>query len=549
MNIDDRCLRILNSGSDKEACSVLLELTTKHAQTFSFPDLKLEAKQEFIASLQKRLENDQSSTQCHILALQMLRLFSREKDKLVTMTTEYSLGLIMKMAGLKHYAEQTNPECVTIQDGGNQDVVVEAQKCLCNLIFNSTQAQRICSKNGCVEGTIQRLKTYKDPALKFEIKFFDMRMLFLLTALCSDTRPKIRYELHGFTYLMEVVDLTLRDAESRNTGLVDQEVDLICEILKILFNLTVTVDKNTLDEEEEAHFMRLVSVLRDLLMVKTLSKDRQEELTSHTVNLLTNIPRDCYEELLIPLNEMDIEGMENKEVEYDGRNMEAIILLLNFLFSRLDRPYKSLKESLTPILHCLCEMCRANRSIRKFCRVRVLPPLKDEVKKLPEEGESFRNRLCKLLTSPITEVKDLVADFLFVMCKESVQRMVKYTGYGNCAGLLANRGLLLGGKSDGNYSSNSDDSETEEYSTLKQSVNPVTGRYETEKSNPFEGMSDEQKEYEAMKLVNAMDKLQRGGIIQPSVVGPDGRPQPVEHILELTENMNIEDQTEETSQD
>lgn len=60
-------------------------------------------------------------------------------------------------------------------------------------------------------------------------------------------------------------------------------------------------------------------------------------VSSHTVNLLTNIPRDCYEELLIPLNEIDIEGMENKEVEYDGRNMEAIILLLNFLFSRLDR--------------------------------------------------------------------------------------------------------------------------------------------------------------------------------------------------------------------
>ena len=26
------------------------------------------------------------------------------------------------------------------------------------------------SKNGCLEGTIQRLKTYKDPLLKFEIK-------------------------------------------------------------------------------------------------------------------------------------------------------------------------------------------------------------------------------------------------------------------------------------------------------------------------------------------------------------------------------------------
>ena len=50
----------------------------------------------------------------------------------------------------------------------------------------------------------------------------------------------------------------------------------------------------------------------------------------------------------------------------------------------------------------------------------------------------------------------------------TVARMVKYTGYGNCAGLLANRGLLLGGKTDGNYSSNSDDSETEEYSQLKE---------------------------------------------------------------------------------
>lgn len=51
----------------------------------------------------------------------MLRLFSREKDKLVNMTSEYSLGVIMKMAGLKHYAEQTNLECVTIQHEGDQD--------------------------------------------------------------------------------------------------------------------------------------------------------------------------------------------------------------------------------------------------------------------------------------------------------------------------------------------------------------------------------------------------------------------------------------------
>lgn len=54
--------------------------------------------------------------------------------------------------------------------------------------------------------------------------------------------------MHGITYLVEVIDLSLRDAEEKGSPLTDQEVELCCEILKILFNLTVSVDKNALDE-------------------------------------------------------------------------------------------------------------------------------------------------------------------------------------------------------------------------------------------------------------------------------------------------------------
>ena len=39
----------------------------------------------------------------------------------------------------------------------------------------------------------------------------------------------------------------------------------------------------------------------------------------------------------------------------------------------------------------------------------------------------------------------------------------------------------------------------------------MTGRWEEAKADPMEGMSEEQKEYEAMQLVNALDKLQRLG--------------------------------------
>lgn len=85
----------------------------------------------------------------------------------------------------------------------------------------------------------------------------------------------------------------------------------------------------------------------------------------------------------------------------------------------------------------------------------------------PEHGDTLRNKLCRLLTSPITDVKYLVADFLFILCKENVVRLIKYTGYGNAAGLLASRGLMLGGRGKGNYSSESEDSETEEYREVK----------------------------------------------------------------------------------
>ena len=49
----------------------------------------------------------------------------------------------------------------------------------------------------------------------------------------------------------------------------------------------------------------------------------------------------------------------------------------------------------------------------------------------------------------------------------SVQRFVKYTGYGNAAGLLAQRGLVGNRRLDVVYSSDSQDSDTEEYIELK----------------------------------------------------------------------------------
>ncbi|GFT08911.1 synembryn-A [Trichonephila clavipes] len=415
--------------------------------------------------------------------------------------------------------------------------------------------------NGCIEGILLRLRTYKDPKIPHELKFFDMRMLFVLTALCAEIRPKVRCQLHGVTYLMEVLDLILKDNLSQgNTSacrrifskgsrrgrsnqescnapcLRDEEVDFAREVLKVLFNLTVTTDKYGLDEEEEAHYMRLVSILHDIILCDTKTPEKKEDLLSQTINLLTNMPMSSYEELMTPVVKKDD---KNPNV-FDGMDMEAINTLLAFLEKRLDKLHKTYKEILSPILTTLSECARANSVIRKYLKKKVLPPLKDVMNR-PEEGTTLRNRLVKLMTSPVFDVKELVADLLFVLCKENVGRLVKYTGYGNAAGLLADRGLMLGGKGDTNYSSDSEDSDTEEYLRFKDKsynscrINPVLGCYQEPAPNPMEGMTEEQKEYEAMQLVNMMDRMSRDGLIQPMRVGEDGRPEAVEHILQLQE--------------
>ncbi|CAG2181502.1 unnamed protein product, partial [Oppiella nova] len=183
-----------------------------------------------------------------------------------------------------------------------------------------------------------------------------MRMLFLISALCAEVRPRIRDEYHGLIYLMEAIDLILKNnsenlAEKipnknkrRSKGsrrgkkgastevevddclvayyLDDSEVDFANEVLKSLFNLTINVDRNNLDEIEEAHFLRLVSILHDLLLCDTKSKDKKEDLQSHTVNLLTSMPAPSFEELLSPVTEMG--RPDNPDHEYDEMNVEVI---------------------------------------------------------------------------------------------------------------------------------------------------------------------------------------------------------------------------------
>ncbi|XP_078093478.1 chaperone Ric-8A-like isoform X1 [Mustelus asterias] len=547
---------ILQTGDQEVIQKALLEFNTEYAQCFFFNEEERERRKFRIMKYREYYSNwDSDSDSDHsedpevkqrekigqllidflerdlqpssqLVSLEAVRILSRDKHALAPFASRESMGVLAQLAGIE-YAEGHGP-----RDATDSEVVSEALKCLCNTVYNSEAAQGVAGELRLIRGLAERLKVDTGgTAGGRDTRFYELRLMFLLTALLVDVRRQLARDLHGITLLTDTLEATLDlrwlDVYEVSTArdrppLQRDATDRVMEVLKILFNITFDTSRRQVDEEDAALYRHLAAILRHCLLTDSESKERTQEFHGHTVNLLANLPLTCLDVLLTP-------KVEPGSVEYMGMNMDTVEILLDFMDKRLDRGLK-LRESLTPVLNLLTESSRYHRETRKFLRARVLPPLRD-VKNRPEVGDMLRNKLVRLMTHVDTDVKHCAAEFLFVLCKENVSRFVKYTGYGNAAGLLAARGLLGGGRGDGKYSEE-EDTDTEEYKEAKPNINPVTGRVEEKLPNPMEGMTDEQKEYEAMKLVSMFDKLSREQIIQPMGVGCDGKLMPLDETMQ-----------------
>ncbi|KAM4717281.1 chaperone Ric-8A isoform 1-T2 [Anableps anableps] len=438
-------------------------------------------------------------------------------------------GHLVLTPGKKDAREEDSEEDGKADDG--EVCRKEAMKVLCNLIYNSPQAQDRASALRLLQGLWESLKEGIWSSAPPTGLFYKLRLLFLLTAL----RPELRLQLQqerGVLVLTTALEqcLALRWAEGNqlitdSTSLpISKEMSQdVIEILKTIFNITHRFYKQEPDEEEAALYRHLAAVLRHCLLLSCDGADTLEQLQGHTVNILSALPLTCLDVLLaVPI--------EQASHKYEGVNMDCVHALLLFMDRRLNRGQK-LKEKLTPVLSLLTESSRVHKQTRHYLRQKILPPMRD-VAIRPEQDTMLRGQLVRLMTHVDTDVKDCAAELLFVLCKENVSRFVKYTGYGNAAGLLAARGLLNGRRNSGDgqfvshYSSDSD-SDTEEYREAKSKINVVTGRVEAEQPDPMEGMTEEEKEEEARRLIYLINKLSQDQIIQPMGVTTDGRLAPL----------------------
>ncbi|XP_030053863.1 synembryn-A isoform X2 [Microcaecilia unicolor] len=514
----------LETGEQKLVQKVLLDYNKENSQCFLFSVQQREQRKQLGEVVIKYLSQELQPS-CQTTCLETVRILSRDKQGLEPFISHSAMQTLARYAGVE-YVEEWEMQCEP-----DAESVVEALKALCNIVYNSAVAQEVAVQLRLIHGLARRLRFSNEIKSCHDNKFFDLRLLFLLTALHMDARRQLAEELHGVSLLTDALESTLAlkwadmyevMTDCRMDVLPKEETVRTMEILKTLFNITFDISRREVDEEDVALFRHLTAILRHCLLVQSVGEEQTEELQRHTVNLLLNLPLMCLDVLLTP-------KVEQGSVEYMGMNMDTAQVLLHFLDQRLDRGTK-LRETLTPVLNLLTESSRVHREIRKFLRQKVLPPLRD-VKNRPEVGNTLRNKLVRLMTHVDMDVKYCAAEFLFVLCKENVSRFVKYTGYGNAAGLLAARGLLAGGSGDGHYSEE-EDTDTEEYKEAKANINPVTGRVEQKKPNPMDDMTEDQKEQEAMKLVDMFDKLSREQIIQPMGVTADGRLAPLDEAAQ-----------------
>ncbi|XP_016145513.1 synembryn-A-like [Sinocyclocheilus grahami] len=409
--------------------------------------------------------------------------------------------------------------------------------------------------------------------------------MFLLTALRPELRAQLKQE-GGVPLLTTVLEKSLSVQWKEQYEVVlnptappisVEDSQQAQEALKILFNITHSTHTQDPEEGDASLYRHLAAVLRHCLMVSCEEEEAADELKGHAVNMLSALPLSCLDVLVsVPL--------APDSHQMNGANMDCVHNLLMYMERKLEQGEK-VKERLTPVLNLLTECSRAHRDTRHYLRQQILPPLRDASTK-PEEGKTMRNRLVRLMTNLDTELKHCAADLLFVLCKESVRRFVKYTGYGNAAGLLATRGLLGGQRSKATssgtqYSSGSDyllfnglrrfvkytgygnaagllatrgllggqrskatssgtqyssgsDSDTEEYRQIKDRVNPVTGQVEEEQPDPMEGMTEEEKEEEAHRLISLFNKLSKDNMIQPMALNEEGQLVPLSELRDLS---------------
>lgn len=188
---------------------------------------------------------------CQRTCLETLRILSRDKRVLGPVATREGMLVLAGLAHL-HCGEEGGDGQNGLQENTQtqeeERVVVEALKCLCNVVFNSNTAQQVGADVQLARGLCARLHATR--AGCHEVGLFSLRLLFLLSAFRQDVRLGLQKELHAVRILTEVLEHILdvrwvgpyeaAPPDPQALPIPAEDNERAMEALKALFNITLS---------------------------------------------------------------------------------------------------------------------------------------------------------------------------------------------------------------------------------------------------------------------------------------------------------------------
>lgn len=414
-------------------------------------------------------------------------------------------------------ADILDGRCVNLLVKLSRNYQTEAQKSISNLLLNYVDIRNdfVTPYIECVESRLKELSLAIDQLTgsgdavgvllipnrtKSQIcgsVYYDLRILFLLSALCLGSRAAIRERL--IEPILKVTTFEAKELGPKN-------YHLVVESLKTLFNLTMAKSYNT---DTTAQLIKIlftyVGTEKDLECDPESGDklDPNDQLLVNLIHLLTNMPEKVYHELTDDDSDKILEHLDIQLRTYNKNNF---------------------RDKVLPVLNVCANICKYKDDVRRRWFKEVIGSTED-FEKRPEECDTPRGRLVKLMTSVDFHIKEIASEFLYALCGADAEKLITYTGFGNSAGYLSNKGLLSKSKDQSDPDSNggtTDSDSDQKYNEIRHKIDPITGKLETAKSNPMAGMSEEEKEWHAHQLANAIDKLSKIGVMKPMAINSKG---------------------------
>ncbi|CAG8516367.1 1653_t:CDS:2 [Cetraspora pellucida] len=289
-------------------------------------------------------------------------------------------------------------------------------------------------------------------------------------------------------------------------------VTLLSEQLKVLFNLMHYGPKIVREEgkgknQEPPLLPVIIDVIKEIPPPSPLPLGPPH---SHAIHALLNFPVVPYKSIWFP--------PEQKTQQYAllDKFLETLKTMICIVVkgdpdANIENGQKkygvNFDEVIPPLVALIRKLAEEDELAKTIMRNRLLPDDVDRSKPL-EKGDSLSARLIRLMTSVmLPNLKDGISEFLYMICDQDANLFVHHVGYGNAAGFLMSRNIMIPPSISSKQTGHSE-----------KPINPITGQYLDDEAPLLSDMTDEEKEREAERLFVLFERLKKTGVM--NVVNP-----------------------------